>query len=70
MRDYRRVVMNQSCPASQADYDKNCDVYIFANFTASVVPFGDIWHEYSEYVDFRFAICTRCSTIHAFIHCT
>ncbi len=47
-----------------------CSSWKFAEFPATDIPFGDIWHDYTSDVTFIFAICFKCNQIHGFMHCT
>lgn len=57
------------CSNFEGEPRDHCDVFIFAKFPATQVPFGDIWYEYSWTVDFCFGICFECGSIHGFNQC-
>jgi hypothetical protein len=67
IRDY--IKLSGPCSDEDGKPRQHCDVWIFARFPATKIPFGDIWYEYSWTVDFCFGICFECGCIHAFNQC-
>jgi len=50
--------------------DSHCDAWKIAEFPATKVPFGHIWHGYSSDNVFVFSFCFECNQIHGHFECT
>ena len=48
----------------------HCSAWKIAEFPATTVPFGDIWHGYSSANWFIFSFCFECNQIHGHFECT